>query len=257
MIVPPDSIAVPPDSIAVPSWVLPGDVLENCRFLAHAEAAQAMDVAEVGICLFESAACLDYPAATWEALAALPLRYHLHLPLDLDDLPTATLPADPAAVCLQLLHRARPLRPWACVVHPFQDPARLRRVVTAWTAAGLPSSMLLLENIPAVPLESVVALAYELDMGLCLDLGHLLLSGETPDAAALARCGMLHLSCPEPRGAGHRHLPLDRLDAAGDRLARALLTGAPQARRMVEVFDWAGVVSSIRWLQRAGQGKAG
>jgi len=68
---------------------------------------------------------------------------------------------------------------------------------------------------------------------------------------------MLHLSCPEPRGAGHRHLPLDRLDAAGDRLARALLTGAPQARRMVEVFDWAGVVSSIRWLQRAGQGKAG
>ena len=247
----PDPIATPSSAVAVPSWVLPGDVLENCRFLAASDAPRAWGVAEVGLCLFESAACLAYPAVVWEELAALPLGYHLHLPLDLDHQP------DPATVCLQLMDRARLLRPWACVVHPFEDPARLRGFVAAWTAAGWPAAALLLENIPAVRLESVVSLAYELGMGLCLDLGHLLLTGETPDAAALARCRMLHLSCPEPRGRGHRHLSLDQLDPAGTRLAMALLAGAPQARRMVEVFDWDGVVSSIRWLQAAEARKAG
>ncbi|GAB7081388.1 cobamide remodeling phosphodiesterase CbiR [Megalodesulfovibrio paquesii] len=237
-----------PWPIAAPSWVLAGDVLENCRFLAGR-------VEEAGLCLFESAACLDYPASMWAVLAGLPLCYHLHLPLDLEE------QTDPAAVCLALAQAAAPLAPWAVVIHPFADPARLGEVVAAWTAAGHAPGRLLLENIPTLPLETIVSLAYQYDLGICLDLGHLLLARNASAAsdiaapippAALARCRMLHLSCPESRGPGrpgHRHLPLDSLNPAETRLAEALLLGAPAARRMVEVFDWQGVQDSMRWLR--------
>ncbi|MDO5484253.1 MAG: hypothetical protein Q4F27_05035, partial [Desulfovibrionaceae bacterium] len=63
--------------LAAPSFVLPGTVAENAAFLAG-------KVDEVALCLFEAQACLAYTAADMPAaLADLPLRWHVHLPVDL------------------------------------------------------------------------------------------------------------------------------------------------------------------------------
>lgn len=224
-----------PLPIASPSWVLPGDVLANARFLAGR-------VEEVGLCLFEAEACLAYPASMWTELASLPLAYHLHFPLDLQWGALAT------QVCLSLANRGRPLSPRAYVLHPPPARTQLCSFVHAWEAAGFEKNLLLLENTPGCSLEQTASLAYGIGLGLCVDLGHLLLAGEglTPDI--LAKCGMLHLSCPEVTPRGHRHLGLERLDAAGRESCLALLQGAPQARRMVEVFSWDEVAASAQWL---------
>ena len=63
--------------LAAPSFVIPAGVAENARFLAG-------KVDEVGLCLFETSACLNYgPQDLPPDLAALPLRWHAHLPVDL------------------------------------------------------------------------------------------------------------------------------------------------------------------------------
>ena len=63
--------------LAVPSWVMAGGIADNARFVAG-------QAAEVGLCFFETQACLAYePADLPPELAALPLAWHVHLPVDL------------------------------------------------------------------------------------------------------------------------------------------------------------------------------
>jgi len=57
--------------------VLPADVGTNCTALAR-------HFPELGLCFFETEACLAYTEADLpEGLRALPVRWHMHLPLDL------------------------------------------------------------------------------------------------------------------------------------------------------------------------------
>lgn len=219
---------------------MPGDVLENCRALEGV-------VAEVGLCFFETEACLDYRPSCIARLGGLRLRYHVHLPLDLD----WSRRGGGFAVAVAL--RARPVRPWAYVLHPPEDAGVFAAFLEQWLEYGLPREALLLENVPELPLAGIRALAYEHDLGLCLDIGHLLLTGEELQDEDLARCRLLHLYAPEATPQGHRHLPLNRLPESGEpalALLRRLLTAAPAARRMLEVFHWPGVAASACWLAR-------
>ena len=69
---------------ALPSWTAPGTAADNARLLEGR-------VPEIGLCFFETKACLAYgdgdipPAGLrgWDQDSpARPMRYHVHLPAD-------------------------------------------------------------------------------------------------------------------------------------------------------------------------------
>lgn len=94
--------------LAAPSWVIPGTVAENCRFLSG-------KVDEVGLLFFEQDACLAYgknDLPPW--LADLGLGFHVHLPADLD----WSRPALAAENCLRLMDKVDFLNARLAVLHP-------------------------------------------------------------------------------------------------------------------------------------------
>lgn len=235
--------------LAAPSFVLPGTVAENARFLAGR-------VEEVALCCFETAACLAYTAADLPPdLARLPLRWHLHLPVDLPWGMGGHAAADAA---LAVLDRAAYLGPHLAVLHPppgADGPETaaahaLAAFAARWRRSGAPP--LLLENVPDCGLTGLGAAFLDRHgLGVCLDVGHLLgyaqaslLTSELPERARL-----IHWSAPGDRPGQDRHLPLDAFTREQRAVAAALLRRfSPEAVHLLEVFDWAGVEASRRYL---------
>lgn len=240
--------------VAAPSFVLPGTVGENARFLSGR-------VEEVGLCCFETAGCLAYTEADLPPeLAALPLGWHLHLPVDL---PWAEGGDAAAGAALAVFGRVAYLAPHLAVLHPpthmAPDAARtaLAAFARRWRAGGGPP--LLLENIRGCQLTELGRPFLEGEgLGVCLDVGHLLgyaqgelLASELPERACL-----IHWSAPGPRPGPQpgkdRHLPLTALTAGQRAMVLALLRRlSPRAVHLMEVFDWPGVEASRRWLATA------
>lgn len=236
--------------VAAPSFVLPGTVAENARFLAGR-------VEEVGLCCFETAGCLAYTAADLPPeLAELPLRWHVHLPVDL---PWGDGGEAAAGAALAVFGRVAYLSPHLAVLHPPADLPRdaARKALAAfarrWRAGGAPP--LLLENIRGCQLTGLgLAFLEGEGLGVCLDVGHLLgyaqaelLASELPERARL-----IHWSAPGPQPGKDRHLPLPALTAGQRAVARGLLRRiSPEAVHLLEIFDWPGVKASRRWLGEA------
>ncbi len=250
--------------LAAPSCVLPGTVLENCRFLAHR-------VDSVGLCLFESAPCLAYTDAdlpleltSLAGRGGRPLRYHAHLPLDL---PWHEGPEAVAQVCIALTRLVAHLRPEAYVLHPPVDVAALDRFLALWQAAGQDPSLLCLENIADNDLAQTLPLTYAYHCGFCIDFGHALAYGQQwllEHHAFLERTRMLHVYAPGERGAvpGHRHLPLTRLERSDRPILEHFLGAVSQAQSteggllVLELFSWSDIEESrdmvAPWLQPDG-----
>lgn len=241
--------------IAAPSFVIPAGVAENARFLAG-------KVAEVGLCLFETAACLRYgPQDLPPDLALLPLRWHAHLPVDLPWPAKSGAAAHPsreaANAALAVLEKTAFLRPRRAVLHPPQGaPDAQRRLLEDFARHWRreTSVPLLLENVEH---SDVLCLGQdflaEQGIGFCLDVGHLLgyaqdnlLQSTLPEGAAMA-----HWSAPGERD---QHLPLTALTPPQWRTAAALLARLPgNAAHMVEVFNWSGVARSLPVLAALAQ----
>ncbi|SDF14713.1 cobamide remodeling phosphodiesterase CbiR [Desulfovibrio legallii] len=241
--------------LAAPSFVLPGTVAANARFLAG-------KVDEVGLCFFEARACLAYgPADLPPALARLPLRWHVHLPVDLP-WPARAAGAHPAAPCVALARavaaKAAYLRPRLAVLHPPDGaPARQRRLLAdfaaLWQAGGGPP--LLVENIDVCdPAALGRGFLPDHNLRLCLDVGHLL---------GYAQCRLLHSALPEeaellhwsaPDG-GDRHRPLTAFTPEEVRTAAGLMVRAPRtAVHLAEIFQWDGLAASLPVLAALAQG---
>ena len=203
--------------LAAPSFVIPAGVAENARFLAG-------KVDEVGLCLFETRACLNYgPQDLPPDLAALSLRWHAHLPVDL---------------------------PW-----PQKSSATAQSAYPARTAATLACHVpLLLENVAHSDIHGLgKGFLQDHGLGLCLDVGHLLGYGQKnllfstlPEQASL-----VHWSAP---GDGDRHLPLTdftgpQMQTAADLMARFCAT----AVHMAEIFNWKGLADSLPVLEAFAQ----
>lgn len=236
--------------MAAPSFVLPGTVAENARFLAGR-------VEEAALCCFETAACLAYTEADLPPeLARLPLGWHLHLPLDL---PWADGGEAAAQAALAVFGRVAYLAPQLAVLHPPTDmpPDAARTALAAFARrwrAGV-GATLLIENIRGCQLTELGPAFLEGEgLGVCLDVGHLLgyaqgelLASELPERACL-----IHWSAPGPHPGKDCHLPLTALTAGQRAVAEVLLRrSSPGTVHLMEVFDWPGVAASMRWLEEA------
>lgn len=237
--------------LAAPSCVLPAGVAENARFLAGR-------VGEVGLCLFETRACLGYgPADLPPCLAALPLRWHTHLPTDLP-WPARAASAHPAQraarAALGVLERVAFLRPGFAVLHPpAGSPAAQRRLLRGflhhWRQAS--ATPVLVENIACCDVAGLgEGFLEEAGAGLCLDVGHLLGYGQDVllHSPLPGQARLLHWSAP---GGGDRHLPLTAFSPRERDVAKALARRLPKgATHMVEVFNWPGIAASLPVLAR-------
>ena len=232
--------------LAAPSFVIPAGVAENARFLAG-------KVDEVGLCLFETRACLNYgPQDLPPDLATLPLRWHTHLPVDLP-WPEKSRAAHPALTAATLarkvLEKAAFLGPRCAVLHPPMGSPQVQRRLLAGFAHHWQKYChvpLLLENVAHSDIHGLgQGFLQDHGLGLCLDVGHLLGYGQKnllfsplPEQASL-----VHWSAP---GDGDRHLPLTaftepQMQTAADLMARFCAT----AVHMAEIFNWKGLACSL------------
>ena len=257
-------LGVPLSRFAVPSWAIPGGIAENARFLAGR-------AAEVGLCFFETEACLAYGRADLpDDLAGLPLTWHVHLPLDL---PWAAGLEDAASVALRLMDKVAFLNARRAVLHlpvglaQGKAPAAMARAwenfVTRWRDSGRASQDILLENQIGDGPQVLLGLAQTYDLGLCLDFSHWLLTygpQTLPGQEFLQRVGLTHINAPGSKGTGHaaltEFLP-DEQDWAVDVLHQLALCRAQGLNKnlqdnaliMLEIFSWKKIVASLPCLR--------
>ena len=172
----------------------------------------------------------------------------MHLPLDL---PWAAGVERVAGVVLALRAKTAHLSPRRFVLHPPAEPEQLAALARLLAAGGLPPQDLLVENINGRDLALHWPVIQALDLGVCLDLGHMLVHGQhgfltLPGMAARTR--MLHLNAPDPERPS-RHASLELLDAAGRDLCRRLLALlGPGGVVLLELFNAAALAGSRRAL---------
>lgn len=261
--------------IAAPSFIWPADIAENCGKL------QGL-VDEVGLLFFQSEACLAYTEQDLpQELASNGLSYHVHLPLDL---PWAAGLGDVWEILSGLRGKAAVLQPWAFVLHPPSPgplpasgcregcpvcpsgenivasgdrAASLGTLAGLWERAdGFADAALLLENTPENDLVGLWPLIQSSNLGICLDLGHLLAFDQNthrlPDVWSRVR--MVHLSAPGGSGPDGRRHDGHRSLAALDKCGRSLLDEIlgqvrPDCVLMVEVFEPEGFLESLQMLR--------
>lgn len=245
--------------LAAPSFVLPAGVAENARFLAG-------KVDEVGLCFFEAQSCLNYgPQDLPPDLETLPLRWHVHLPVDLPWPASKSTAAYPARAAARLAHavlgKAAFLQPRCAVLHPPQGSPQVQRRLLAGFAHHWKNCCdipLLLENVAHSDITCLgQGFLQDHGLGLCLDVGHLLGYGQKnllvstlPEQAT-----MTHWSAP---GDGDRHLPLTAFTPGQAQTAVALMQRIPAtAVHMVEIFNWNRLAASLPVLEALAQPHSG
>ena len=174
-------------TLAFPSWVIPGGISENTAFLQQKCSAmlwppKLRKKIEIGLCFFETKACLAYTEKDLPpALGLLPVSWHVHLPLDLPFYASGAGPKEARQslnICLELMRKTAFLKTKKAVLHPTCDLKSPSESLTAyfiklWVKSGREASDLLLENQPGQNLLHLQALAAQSGCGLCLDLAHL------------------------------------------------------------------------------------
>jgi len=211
---------------------------------------------EIALAFFETEACLAYTAHDLPPeLAQLPVSWHVHLPLDLPWGAGADCGVDGVArAVLALARKVGFLSPGSFVLHPPREPQALAALARQLEAGGLPPRTLLVENIAGRDLARMWPVIEALDLGVCLDLGHMLVHGQQ-DFLALPGLGrrtrMLHLNAPDQLKPA-RHAPLSQLDAQGRTLmARLLETLAPGGVVVLELFNQRALADSLDCLLAA------
>ncbi len=253
--------------IAAPSFVIPAGVAENARFLAH-------KVQEVGLCFFESKSCLAYTDEDLPLdLQALPLRWHVHLPMDL---PWAVgshaqkLNGQKAAqTALEVFAKAAHLAPRCAVLHPpnFTNENEQVRLLQEFADVWYKKSKapLLLENIQDDPLYTLPESLFQprpagLGFGICLDIGHMLTFGQETilqHKGLLKRVRMVHWSAPGEEALRDRHASLHELSPKQVEIITDLMPHIPnECTHMIEVFRWKGIETSMPTLKRFLESKA-
>ncbi len=257
---------------------MPGGIADNARFVSGR-------AAELGLCFFETEACLAYGEADLpEDLARLPLSWHVHLPVDL---PWREGGARAAEVALRLMDKAFFLGARRAVLHLPDGLARLsalggaqdgvsggardgdgvfrvgrrawREFAARWQDSGRAVADLLLENQIGDDPCLLLELAGEEGAGLCLDFSHWLMTlgpEILPEEEFLRRAALWHLNAPGEAGSGHG--ALTELTLSQQAWAREVLHWSRGASSvafraepllMLEIFSWEKITASLPLLK--------
>lgn len=176
-----------PFRLGTTSCVLPDEILPNVRFLAPS-------IDDIELVLFESETFSNIPPGPLvrelrDIARDAGLSYTVHLPLDI-----ALGHVDPGiraaslATCLRLVDSVAPLAPLAYIVHftgdrrgpsPSDDMRRWldgHRQALTHLAARVGRRRLCVETLE-YPFDLILPVIEELDLGVCCDVGHLVLNG--------------------------------------------------------------------------------
>ena len=241
-----------PVPFAAPSWLFPGTVEENVRFLTG-------KVRECALLCFGP----EMPELSEDfwASAGPGLRWHVHLPTALRA-PDGTWadawlfgPERFASLCADLYKKCAGLAPWCAVLHfpslhgcpRHEARERLLRFFREWERQGLDRALLLPENVRGARHEDFADLLS--GMSLCFDAAHHLsfVGAVLPAEHVLRDAALFHWSAP---CGGDAHRALTALSPEGyaffGRLASVLPTGRTHC---IEVFDSDGFFASCPVLE--------
>ncbi len=253
-----------PFRLGTTSYIIPDDILPNIRYLSG-------KVDDVQLILFESDEVSNFPSASViEELAAMGraegLTYTVHFPLDV------YLGAADAAVrrrsvesCRRVVDLCLPLDVKTYALHLAPADPSDRGVlpsadIPAWQAACGASLGCLAAEMETPRQLCIETLAYRFDvvdglleaydLGVCLDIGHLLLGGYDVNVHLEKYAGRLHLMHIHGVHDGCDHHSLRYLDesllaTAVQRMSEA--TGLPRVMT-VEVFNEQDFLESLAVL---------
>ena len=247
-----------PFRLGTTSFIVPDDYLPNVRGLAP-----WFD--EIELLFFEAGEDVPPPSLV-DGLAAarheLGIGYNVHLPVDLplcDE--NGAVRRQAAGRMGRIIKALSSLEASTATLHlGIGDAQRSPSARRRWQAhaaeaaarilevSGLEGRRISLETLD-YPLEWLAEAIEALDLGVCLDFGHLALSGTDWTASYrrwAARCDILHLHAV--RG-GRDHHPLDCLEPGEGARVRDILaefTGTVS----LEVFSLPALQRSVAWLAR-------
>jgi hypothetical protein len=228
-------------TMAAPSFVIPAGAAENSRFLADY-------FSEISLLFFETEACLKYTDLDLPPdLANLPVKWHVHLPLDLPWYRGLDTAFEKIA---GLIKKAAYLSPHVYVLHPPTVPNMLVPLAHKFHEVEIDPANILLENVDETDLVSLWDEALEGGYSTCLDLGHIITYSQhsildLPGLWETVR--MLHLYAPGEKG---RHTSLVNLDKNGQELLRTMIEHFQGNTLTMEVFDEKGIFESADLLAR-------
>jgi sugar phosphate isomerase/epimerase len=216
--------------------VIPDRIGANCRALSGL-------VDEVALMLLETRSCLDYDDGDLPPyLPELGLSFHVHLPMDL---PWSEGAEHVAQVIRRLERKISFLNPGDYVLHPPR-PGELLALLESYPALD---SRLLLENVCDGDLWDIWEEITDLDLGVCLDLGHLVSYGQERILGLpgfFRRVRMLHVYGGESSGG---HMGLSALPRP--HLLREILSRlTTDVTLVVEVFHLEELRNSLALLRR-------
>ncbi len=248
-----------PFKIATTSFIYPDDYTANVNMLGPY-------VDEIELLLFESTFPDALPSRkVVDELDRLSkefnITYNVHLPTDvsLSD-PDSQRQAVAVETIARVIDLVNPIAPTALVLHlPYHEKSFNESVVENWqhrVLQNLNKLISTLENTNVIaietldyPIELLEDIIVNLDLSICLDLGHLMVYGydviDVFEKFAF-RTSVLHLHGVDN---GRDHLALEQLP---DKLFEPVLQILNQFTGVVslEVFSFNNLVSSLKYLER-------
>jgi len=229
-------------TLAVTSHLWECSLAENLRRISEWE----LPIHQVGLLFYEMEASLAYPPETFAPLAGL--FAHAHLPMDLPWEAGAHAVWDIICRLMEKPSEGAFRTLWGGVLHPPEDPGLLADVAKLWRTAA-PPWRLMVENIPAQDLRAHWPVIVEMDLGVCLDVGHLMAFGQEwllrePDLPG--RVALVHCYAPGIRLKYHAHLPLSELTPAQASVVRGILAMvSPATPILFEIFSYEHLLLSL------------
>ncbi len=251
-----------PFRLGTTSFIYPDDYIPNVTLLGPF-------VDEIELLLFErrpALALLSGPVVGELAHLSrnLNLTYNVHLPTDIDL--GSIVEADrrqAVDTVTRIIEGTAPLSPTGYALHiPFGVNIRSRDEIHRWSdrvrrslemlrSAGIPGGLLAIESLD-YPLEIIGDILVDLNLAVCLDIGHLIVHGYRLQSVCdrfSDRITMVHLHGAEGK---RDHLPLERLPQEWIAPVFKFLAQFSGSVSL-EVFSFDFLVASLNFLESCGK----
>ena len=248
-----------PFKICTTSFIYPDHYIPNVKMLGP-----YMD--EIELLLFESKGPDTLPsraviAELCRLAAEFDLSYNVHLPTDISiGDPNPARQQRAVETMIQVMDLVRPLDPSALILHvPYTEKSLNDPVVRNWQnrvdqslkkiVSGIENEKIIAIETLDYPLEFLEDIIVDLDLSICLDLGHLMVYDY--DVLEVYNKYASVTSVLDLHGVENRcdHTTLERLSAESFEPVRQILaefTGVVS----VEVFSFENPDSSLKYLER-------